>query len=87
MHGICSVSYTHLDVYKRQEREKADQSKMAQIKREVREKSLEKQVEIYQNELKRLLEENERLKKENLKLAKKLEKMSKNRGLTERMDS
>lgn len=37
--------------------------------------------------MKRLLEENERLKKENLKLAKKLEKMSKNRGLTERMDS
>ena len=70
-----------------EEREKADQSKMAQIKREVREKSLEKQVEIYQNELKRLLEENERLKKENLKMAKKLEKMSKNRDLTERMDS
>ena len=60
-----------------EEREKTDQGKMAQIKREVREKSLEKQVEIYQNELKRLLEENERLKKENLRMAKKLEKMSK----------
>lgn len=70
-----------------EEREKADQGKMAQIKREVREKSLEKQVDIYQNELRRLLEENERLKKENLKMAKKLEKMSKNRDLTERMDS
>ncbi len=46
-----------------EEREKADQGKMAQIKREVREKSLEKQVDIYQNELRRLLEENERLKK------------------------
>ena len=44
-----------------EEREKADQGKMAQIKREVREKNLEKQVEIYQNELKRLLEENKRL--------------------------
>ena len=60
-----------------EEREKTDQGKMAQIKRGVREKSLEKQVEIYQNELKRLLEENERLKKENLRMAKKLEKMSK----------
>lgn len=60
-----------------EEREKADQGKIAQIKWEVREKSLEKQVEIYQNELRRLLEENERLKKENLKMAKKLEKMSK----------
>ena len=70
-----------------EEREKADQGKMAQIKREVREKSLEKQVDIYQNDLRRLLEENERLKKENLKMAKKLEKMSKNRDLTERMDS
>lgn len=48
----------------KEEREKADEGKMAQIKREVREKSLEKQVEIYQNEWKRLLEENERLKKE-----------------------
>ena len=46
-----------------EEREKADHGKMAQIKRKVREKSLEKQVEIYQNELKRVLEENERLKK------------------------
>lgn len=60
-----------------EEREKADQGKMVQIKREVREKNLEKQVEIYQNELKRLLEENKRLKKENLKIAKKLEKISK----------
>ena len=60
-----------------EEREKADQGKMEQIKWEVREKSLEKQVEIYQNELRKLLEENERLKKEILKMAKKLEKMSK----------
>ena len=60
-----------------EEREKIDQGKVAQIKREVREKSMEKQVEIYQNELRRLLEENERLKKENLKMAKKLEKMLK----------
>lgn len=60
-----------------EEREKTDQGKLAQIKREVREKSLEKQVEIYQNELRKLLEENEQLKKENLKMAKKLEKMSK----------
>lgn len=59
-----------------EEKEKADQSKMAQIRKAVREKSLEKQVEIYQNELKKLLEENERLKKENLKLSKKLEKLS-----------
>ena len=42
-----------------EEREKTDQGKLAQIKREVREKSLEKQVEIYQNELRKLLEENE----------------------------
>ena len=47
-----------------EEREKADQGKMAQIKREVREKSLEKHFDIYQNELRRLLEENDRLKKE-----------------------
>lgn len=60
-----------------EEREKIDQGKVAQIKREVREKSMEKQVGIYQNELRRLLEENERLKKENLKMAKKLEKMLK----------
>ena len=60
-----------------EEREKIDQGKVAQIKREVREKSMEKQVGIYQNELMRLLEENERLKKENLKMAKKLEKMLK----------
>lgn len=46
-----------------EEREKIDQGKLAQIKREVREKSMEKQVEIYQNEIKKLLEENERLKK------------------------
>ena len=60
-----------------EEREKIDQGKLAQIKREVREKSMDKQVEIYQNEIKKLLEENERLKKENLKMAKKLKKMLK----------
>ena len=46
-----------------EEREKIDQGKLAQIKREVRKKSMEKQVEIYQNEIKKLLEENERLKR------------------------
>lgn len=35
-----------------EEREKIDQGKLAQIKREVREKSMEKQVEIYRNEKK-----------------------------------
>ena len=59
-----------------EEKEKNDQSKLAQVKKAVREKSLEKQVQIYQNELKKLLEENERLKKENLKLSKKIEKLS-----------
>ena len=34
------------------EREKIDQDKLAQIKRGVREKSMEKQLEIYQNEIK-----------------------------------
>lgn len=34
------------------EREKIDQGKLAQIKRGVREKSMEKQLEIYQNEIK-----------------------------------
>ena len=38
-----------------EEREKQDQSKLAQIKREVRDKSLEKQVELYQKKLKRLI--------------------------------
>ena len=38
-----------------EEREKIDQGKLAQIKREVREKSMEKRVEIYQNEIKKLL--------------------------------
>ena len=59
-----------------EEREKTDQGKLAQIKREVREKSMEKQVEIYQNEIKKLLEENERLKKENIMLTRKVEKLS-----------
>ena len=58
------------------EREKIDQSKLAQIKREVREKSMEKQVEIYQNEIKKLLEENERLKRENIILTRKLERLT-----------
>ena len=59
-----------------EEREKIDQGKLAQIKREVREKSMEKQVEIYQNEIKKLLEENERLKKENVMLTRKLERLT-----------
>lgn len=41
---------------------------LAQIKRAVRDKSLEKQVELYQREIKKLLGENENLKKENRKL-------------------
>ena len=59
-----------------EEREKIDQGKLAQIKREVREKSIEKQVEIYQNEIKKLLEENERLKRENIMLTRKLERLT-----------
>lgn len=38
-----------------EERVKTDQGKLAQIKQEVREKSMEKQVEIYQNEIKKLI--------------------------------
>ena len=59
-----------------EEREKIDQSKLVQIKREVREKSMEKQVEIYQNEIKKLLEENEQLKRENIMLTRKLERLT-----------
>ena len=59
-----------------EEREKIDQGKLAQIKQEVREKSMEKQVEIYQNEIKKLLEENERLKRENIILTRKLERLT-----------
>lgn len=59
-----------------EEREKIDQDKLAQIRWEVCEKSMEKQVEIYQNAMKNLLEENKRLKKENIMLARKLEKLS-----------
>lgn len=59
-----------------EEREKTDRGKLAQIKQEVRGKSMEKQVEIYQNEIKKLLEENERLKKENIMLTRKVEKLS-----------
>ena len=59
-----------------EEREKIDQGKLAQIKREVREKSMEKQVEIYRNEIKKLLEENERLKRENIMLTRKLERLT-----------
>lgn len=60
----------------KEEREKIDQSKLVQIRWAVLEKSMEKQVEIYQNEIKRLLEENERLKKENIKLTRKLERLT-----------
>ena len=59
-----------------EEREKIDQGKLAQIKREVREKSMEKRVEIYQNDIKKLLEENKRLKRENIMLKRKLERLS-----------
>ena len=59
-----------------EEREKIDQDKLAQIKQEVREKSMEKQVEIYQNEIKKLLEENESLKRENIMLTRKLERLT-----------
>lgn len=59
-----------------EEREKIDQGKLAQIKREVREKSMEKQVEIYQNEIEKLLEEDEQLKRENIMLTRKLERLT-----------
>ena len=58
-----------------EEKEKRDQGTLARIKREVRGKSLEKQVELYQREIKRLLDKNENLKKENRKLAKELNKL------------
>lgn len=57
--------------------EKKDQGTLARIKREVRDKSLEKQVELYQREIKRLLDENENLKKENRKLVRALNKLQK----------
>lgn len=60
-----------------EEKEKQDQGTLAQIKREVRDKSLEKQVELYQREIKRLLDENENLKKENRKLVRALNKLQK----------
>ena len=60
-----------------EEKEKRDQGTLAQIKREVRDKSLEKQVELYQREIKRLLDENENLKKENRKLVRALIKLQK----------
>ena len=60
-----------------EEKEKQDQGTLARIKREVRDKSLEKQVELYQREIKRLLNENENLKKENRKLVKALNKLQK----------
>jgi len=60
-----------------EEKEKRDQGTLAQIKREVRDKSLEKQVELYQREIKRLLDENENLKKENRKLVRALNKLQK----------
>lgn len=60
-----------------EEKEKQDQGTLAQIKREVRDKSLEKQVELYQREIKRLLNENENLKKENRKLVRALNKLQK----------
>jgi len=60
-----------------EEKEKQDQGTLAQIKREVRDKSLEKQVELYQREIKRLMDENENLKKENRKLVRTLNKLQK----------
>lgn len=60
-----------------EEKEKQDQGILAQIKREVRDKSLEKQVELYQREIKKLMDENENLKKENRKLVKSLNKLQK----------
>lgn len=60
-----------------EEKEKQDQGTLARIEREVRDKSLEKQVELYQREIKRLLGENENLKKENQKLVRALNKLQK----------
>ena len=60
-----------------EEKEKQDQGTLARIKREVRDKSLEKQVELYQREIKKLLNENEDLKKENRKLVRALNKLQK----------
>ena len=60
-----------------EEKEKRDQGTLARIKREVRDKSLEKQVELYQREIKRLLDENENFKKENRKLVRALNKLQK----------
>lgn len=60
-----------------EEKEKQDQGTLAWIKKEVRDKSLEKQVELYQREIKRLLNENENLKKENRKLVRALNKLQK----------
>lgn len=60
-----------------EEKEKQDQGILAQIKREVRDKSLEKQIELYQRELKRLLNEKEELKRENQKLTRALNKLQK----------
>jgi len=60
-----------------EEKEKQNQGTLAQIKREVRDKSLEKQVELYQREIKRLMDENENLKKENRKLVRTLNKLQK----------
>lgn len=60
-----------------EEKEKQDQGTLARIKREVRDNSLEKQVELYQREIKRLLDENENLKKENQKLLRALNKLQK----------
>ena len=51
-----------------EEKEKQDQGTLALLKREVQDKSLE----IYQREVKRLLNENENLKKENRKLVRTL---------------
>ena len=60
-----------------EEKEKQDQGILAQIKREVRDESLEKQVELYQREIKGLMDENENLKKENRKLVRTLNKLQK----------
>lgn len=60
-----------------EKKEKQAQGILAQIKREVRDKSLKKQVELYQREIKRLMDENENLKKENRKLVRTLNKLQK----------
>ena len=76
MQSSLPKRYFNLNILN-EEKEKQDQGTLAQIKREVRDKSLEKQVELYQREIKRLLGENESLKKENRKLVRALNKLQK----------